>query len=260
MFLNRIIEKKREEVEALKRARPLAEVKRAIADRPPALDFRGALAGRECAIIAEVKRSSPSRGRMVEDFRPVETARLYERSGAAAVSVLTEKNFFEGSGEYLSEIKQAVKLPILRKDFIIDPYQIYETRGLGGDALLLIAGLLDEDRLRDFIAAAAELGLDQLVEVHTRADLDRALAAGAGVIGINNRDLQTFSTDLQTTLDLLPFIPGGRLVVSESGIRSRPDVDMLTHRGVHAFLIGEELVRSGDIRKKMAELLGHARD
>ncbi len=255
-ILDRIIEKKREEVEVLKRARPLSKLKQILKDRPPALDFRGALAARQCAIIAEVKRSSPSRGRMVEDFRPVEIACLYERSGAAAVSVLTEKNFFEGRGEYLSEIKQAIAIPVLRKDFIIDPYQIYETRALGGDALLLIAGLLDGNRLRDFIAVAAELGLDQLVEVHNREELERALEAGAGLIGINNRDLQTFTTDLRTTLDLFPFVPGGRLVVSESGIRSRSEIDLLVRSGLRAFLIGEELVRSGDIGKKMRELLG----
>lgn len=258
MILDRIVLKKKEEIEAQKRTKPLAEIMRALEEPPPSRDFKNALTGRACAIIAEVKRSSPSRGRLIEDFRPIATASLYERSGAAAVSVLTEKHFFEGDGRFLTEVKQAVEIPILRKDFIIDPYQIYETRALGADALLLIAGLLGEERLHDYIGLAAGLDLAALVEVRDRGELEKALAAGADVIGINNRDLQTFSTDLRTTLDLLPLVPKGRIVVSESGIHTRADIERLTRVGAKAFLIGEALMRSGNIAEKMRELTADA--
>lgn len=254
MILDRIVSKKKEEIETRKRENPPAKLMRALEELPPCRDFRSSLADGSCAIIAEVKRSSPSRGRLVDDFRPVTTALIYEQSGAAAVSVLTEKIFFEGDGRFLTEVKQAVEIPVLRKDFIIDPYQIYETRVLKADALLLIAGLLDEDRLRDFIGLAAGLDLAALVEVHDRGELEKTLAAGAEIIGINNRDLQTFSVDLRTTLDLLPLIPKDKIVVSESGIQTRADIERLMRAGVRAFLIGEALMRSGNIAEKMREL------
>ena len=264
MILDRIVEKKREEIAALKRLRPLAEIRRELRDAAPARDFRGALVGKPCAIVAEVKRSSPSKGRFLEDFRPVEIARTYERSGAAAVSVLTEKHFFEGDGAYLTAIKEAVAIPVLRKDFIFDPYQIYESKRLGADALLLIAALFDTSRLGYFIALTEELGLTPLVEVHDREELGRALEAGARVIGINNRNLRTFVTDISTTVDLISEIKGAgiksagdRLVVSESGIASRGDIERLMAAGADAFLIGETLIRAGDIAGKMRELLGH---
>ena len=257
-ILDRIVEKKREEVEALKQSRPLAEIKQAIQDRPPTLDFQGAIAGKDCAIIAEVKRSSPSKGRMIEDFRPLALASLYERSGAAAISVLTEKHFFEGDGRYLSEIRQAVQVPLLRKDFIIDPYQIYEARVLGADALLLIAGLLDLGQLREYIDLASGLGLAALVEVHDRLELDKAVSSGAEILGINNRNLKSFTIDLKTTIELSPLVPKSRVVVSESGIHSRRDIAALMHAGVHAFLIGEILVRSGNIAEKIRELMTDA--
>ncbi len=261
MILDQIVEKKREEVSALKISRPLSEIKRRLKDHPPALDFKGALSGRECSIIAEVKRRSPSKGRLLEDFQPMGIASVYERNGAAAISVLTERYFFEGDGEYLSAIKEIVEIPVLRKDFILDPYQIYETKLLGADALLLITALLDPPRLQDYIGLSAELGLTPLVEVHDREELGRALDAGAQVIGINNRNLRTFATDLQTTIDLLPIIQtggvsGDRIVVSESGIHSREDIERLMRAGVGAFLIGEALIRSGNIADKLRELLG----
>jgi indole-3-glycerol phosphate synthase len=202
-----------------------------------------------------VKSRSPSRGRIREDFDPFKIAAIYQENGAAAVSVLTDEEFFEGDRRYLSGIRKAVDLPLLRKDFIIDPYQIYETRMLGGDALLLIARLLAEEHLREYIRLAESVDLSPLVEVHTREELDKALASGAEIIGINNRDLKTFSTDLGVTLDLAPFIPGDRLVVSESGINTRGDIEILMKAGIHSFLVGEALMRAEDIGGKLRELL-----
>jgi indole-3-glycerol phosphate synthase len=255
MILDRIVEKKKEELEQQKISQPLSEIKRYLADQKMPRDFKGALMAKPRAIIAEVKRSSPSKGRLVNDFHPVEIASLYEGNGAAAISVLTEKHFFEGDGTYLSEIKNSVHIPVLRKDFIIDPYQIYETKFLGGDALLLIACLLDQGQLNGYIGLAAELGLAALVEVHDRSDLEKAVYAKADLIGINNRNLKTFTIDLQTTIDLVQEIPDGSIVVSESGIQSRQDIERLESFGVHAFLIGEVLMRSGNIPKKLSELL-----
>jgi indole-3-glycerol phosphate synthase len=255
-ILDQIVSFKRREIESVKRARPLAELKEVLSGLPPARDFRAALRRRRCAIIAEVKRSSPSRGRLVDAFDPVETAKIYDEGGAAAISVLTERNFFEGDGSFLGRIKQVTGVPLLRKDFIIDSYQIYETMILGGDALLLIAGLLEIVQLSEFIGIADELGITSLVEVHDPGQLEKALRAGAQVIGINNRNLRTFETDLKTTLDLLPSIPQGVIAVSESGIRSRLDVELLMRGGVHAFLVGEALMSSADVPKKIRELAG----
>jgi indole-3-glycerol phosphate synthase len=256
MILDRIVEAKRKEVAHLKGERSLDRLKEAVGDLPPPRDFRAAIIRCPCAIIAEVKRSSPSRGRIREDFDPIEIAAIYQRNGAAAISVLTDEKFFEGSRTYLSGIRKVVDLPLLRKDFIIDPYQIYETRVLGGDALLLIARLLEGEQLREYIDLAESVGLSSLVEVHTREELDKALASGAQIIGINNRDLRTFSTDLRITLDLAPSIPRDRIVVSESGIDSRADIERLMEAGIRSFLVGEALMRAEDIGGKLRELLG----
>jgi indole-3-glycerol phosphate synthase len=256
MILDRIVEAKRKEVAHLKGVRRLARLKRDIGDLPPPRDFRSAISRFPRSIIAEVKRRSPSRGRIREDFDPFKIATLYEEHGAAAVSVLTDEEFFEGSRTYLSGIRKVVDLPLLRKDFIIDPYQIYETRVLGGDALLLIARLLEGEQLREYIDLAESVGLSSLVEVHTREELDKALASGAQIIGINNRDLRTFSTDLGITLDLAPSIPRDRIVVSESGIDSRADIERLMEAGIRSFLVGEALMRAEDIGGKLRELLG----
>jgi indole-3-glycerol phosphate synthase len=255
MILGRIVEAKRKEVASLKEARPLSRLEEAMKDLPIPRDFKGAINRPAPAIIAEVKRRSPSRGRIREDFDPFEIAALYQENGAAAVSVLTDEEFFEGSRTHLSGIRKIVDLPLLRKDFIIDPYQIYETRIIGGDALLLIACLLEEGQLREYIRLTEALGLSVLVEVHTRGELDKALAAGAEIIGINNRDLETFSTDLGTTLDLAPCIRGNRIVVSESGINTREDIEALMKAGIHSFLVGEALMGAGDIGAKLRELL-----
>ena len=255
MFLQKILETKREEIQERKVLLPLSELKRRLAESPPPLDFDGAIRSRDRALVAEVKRSSPSRGRIREDFDPVAIARIYAEGGAAAVSVLTESRFFEGRDSFLRDIRQNIGLPLLRKDFIIDPYQIYETRFLGGDALLLITRALDDGRLKEFIRLSSELGLASLVEIHDEADLEKALSSGAGIIGINNRDLSTFATDLEVSLRLAPLVPQGMTVISESGIRSRSDIQRLESAGIHAFLVGETLMREKDIGRKMKELL-----
>jgi indole-3-glycerol phosphate synthase len=256
MILDRIVEAKRKEVASMKELRPLSRLEEALRNLSLPRDFRRAISNLPCAIIAEVKRHSPSKGRIREDFNPFKIATIYQENGAAAVSVLTDEEFFEGRRTYLSDIREIVDLPLLRKDFIIDPYQIYETRVLGGDALLLIASLLEEEQLREFIRLTKALSLSPLVEVHTREELDKALAAGAEIIGINNRDLRTFSTDLGISLDLIPFIPGNRIVVSESGINTRDDIETLMKARIHSFLIGEALMRAEDIGGKLRELLG----
>jgi indole-3-glycerol phosphate synthase len=255
MILDRIVHAKKKEVAHLKVHMPLSRLEGAMRDRPPPRDFRGAVSSLPCSIIAEVKRRSPSKGRIREDFDPLKIAVLFQENGAAAVSVLTDVEFFDGSKTYLSGIREIVDLPLLRKDFIIDPYQIYETRILGGDALLLIARLMEEEQLREYIRLSESLGLSPLVEVHTRKELEKALSAGAEIIGINNRDLRTFSTDLGITLDLAQSVPGNIILVSESGINTREDIKILTKAGVHSFLIGEALMRAEDIGEKLRELL-----
>jgi indole-3-glycerol phosphate synthase len=256
VILDKIVAVKRDEVARLKKTTPLAQLQKAVGDLPPARDFRGAISRRSCAIIAEVKRSSPSKGRIRAAFDPVQIARIYQEHGAQTVSVLTDAQFFEGTGAYLAAIKKAITLPLLRKDFIIDAYQIYESRVLGADALLLIAAILKQGQMQEYIGLAEQLGLAPLVEVHTKDELAKALAAGAQIIGINNRDLQTFTTDLKRTLELMPMIPKGKIVVAESGISSRKDIELLMGAGVHCFLIGEALMRAKDIGKKLKELLG----
>jgi indole-3-glycerol phosphate synthase len=260
MILDRIVAAKREEVASSKKTTPLARLQGAVMDLPSTRDFRQAISYRPCAIIAEVKRSSPSKGRIRKDFDPVKIAAIYQEHGARAVSVLTDKQFFEGKGAYLTAIKNAIALPLLRKDFIIDAYQIYETRVLGGDALLLIAAILEQGQLREYIQLSEQLGLATLVEVHTKPELGKALAAGAEIIGINNRDLKTFSTDLKRTLELTPMIPKGTIAVAESGISTRKDIELLMATGVNCFLIGEALMRADDIGKKLRELLGKGAD
>ncbi len=256
MILDRIVEVKREEVARLKSSTSLDAMKQAALDRPAPRNFEAAVSGADCAVIAEVKRSSPSKGRIRDDFDPLAIASLYEENGAAAISVLTDETFFEGKKAYLSEIQKRVSIPLLRKDFIIDPCQICETRIIGADAVLLIAAILDDIMLVQFIELAESLGLAPLVEIHSREELARVLAAGAGIIGINNRNLKTFSTNLATSLELAPLVPAGRVVVSESGIEGRGDVERLMTAGIHTFLVGETLMRAPDIGAALRELLG----
>lgn len=256
MFLEKIVKAKQEEIEQSKGRIPLAELKSRARDLAPPRDLVAALDRRACNVIAEIKKSSPSKGRLRDDFDPLQIASVYAENGASALSVLTDRQFFEGEKSYLAEIRNAVKIPLLRKDFIIDPYQIYETRVLGGDALLLIARLLDAKKLSDYLELSRALGLSSLVEIHNGEDLEKALAAGARLMGINNRDLGTFTTDLDASLKLAPLIPKGVSVVSESGIKTRKDIETLMDAGIHSFLIGETLMRADDMGRKLRELMG----
>ncbi len=256
MILEKIVEVKKKEVAILRGSTTFDSMLKAALDTSRPRDFKAAIAGADCSIIAEVKRSSPSKGRIRDDFDHVAIATLYEASGAVAISVLTDEQFFEGKKEYLSDIKKTVSLPVLRKDFIIDPYQICEARIIGADAILLIAGILEDPKLQEMIEMARSLTMEPLVEVHSRDELERALAAGAQIIGINNRNLKTFVTDLKTSLELAPLIPDGRIVVSESGIETRGDIEMLVNNDIHTFLIGETLMRASDMGCKLRELQG----
>jgi indole-3-glycerol phosphate synthase len=259
MILDDIVAYKKEELAATKRGTPLADQKRRAADAGPTRGFGAALtAAGGIKLIAEVKKASPSKGVIREDFDPVRIAATYQESGATCLSVLTEKKYFQGSLEYLGAVRRAVGLPLLRKDFIVDEYQIYEARAAGADAILLIAACLDRRQLENCLGVAAGLGLDVLVESHTYPELDKTLLAGARIVGINNRDLTSFKVSLQTTFDLLKDIPDDRIVVSESGIATRDDVVKLEKAGVDAVLVGESLMREKDMGKKVKELLGRS--
>ncbi|MBI3995772.1 MAG: indole-3-glycerol phosphate synthase TrpC, partial [Nitrospirae bacterium] len=247
----------REAVRSSKLRRPSADLKRRIKDREAPRDFAGSLSSNAgLKLIAELKQASPSQGLLRDRFDPAGIARIYEEEGATAVSVLTEERFFRGSLEYLSIVRKAVSRPLLRKDFVLDEYQVYEARAFDADAVLLIAAILDDNRLSDFQALAGDLGMNALVEVHTEEEVDRALRAGAGLIGINNRDLTTFKTDLKTTFRLIRGIPDDRIVVSESGIARSKDVERLIEAEADAVLIGETFMKSPDIRGKIRELFG----
>jgi indole-3-glycerol phosphate synthase len=248
--LARILARKREEV-AERRARvPLAELESRIADAPPVRGFAHAIKARiargEAAVIAEVKKASPSKGVIRPDFDPAAIARSYEAGGAACLSVLTDVDFFQGADEYLIAAREACSLPVLRKDFVVDEYQLHEARALGVDAVLLIAAALDDARLADYAALAADLGLDALAEVHDAAELERVLRLPLPLVGINNRDLRTFEVSLDATLALKDRIPADRVLVTESGILARADVARMRGAGVHAFLVGEAFMRAVD--------------
>ena len=247
-ILDEIVARKWQEVAAAKAATSDAELERLVADRPPCRGFAAALRRPgEVAVIAEVKKASPSAGVIRPDFDPVAVARTYERHGAACLSVLTDADFFQGSRADLRAVRAAVSLPVLRKDFVLDRRQLLEARADGADAALLIAEILPGDRLATLHREAVALGLDVLVELHDADQLPRVLDAGATLVGINNRDLRTFQTRLDHTLDLLPRVPAGVTVVSESGIRDRADLDRLAAAGASAVLVGESLMRSADI-------------
>jgi indole-3-glycerol phosphate synthase len=254
-ILARIVSRKREELAAS--AAPLAELERCVRlhDRR---DFRAALESRTPAVIAEIKKASPSKGVLSPDFDPVRLARSYEQGGASALSVLTDGPFFQGSLDHLAAARSATRLPVLRKDFTIDPYHVIEAAAHGADAILLIVAILDEARIREYASLAAEYGMASVVEVHDDAELDTALAAGASVIGVNNRDLHTFQVTLETSLRLAPRIPKPVLKVSESGIHSAADVRLLTQAGYQAFLVGEHLMKSGDAAASLQALVGSA--
>jgi indole-3-glycerol phosphate synthase len=257
-ILERILAVKREEVAAAARAKPLPLLRREAEAAPPPMDFAGALRARiaagRAAVIAEIKKASPSKGVLREVFRPAELAASYARYGASCLSVLTDVEFFQGSPEHLAQARLAAGLPTLRKDFLTDPYQVYEARVLGADCVLLIAAALDLPQMRDLEAISAALGMAVLVEVHEAAELDRALTLRTPLLGINNRDLRTFETRLDTTLRLLERIPAGRLVITESGISSPQDVALMRRHGVHCFLVGEAFMRAADPGVELARL------
>lgn len=256
-ILEEIAEKRRERVARAKARVSEETFLRGVEDAPPARSLTRAILGQKgAAIIAEYKIASPSAGTIREDLTPEDAAGAYEAGGAAAISVITEPDFFRGEGGFLARARNACSLPVLRKDFILEPFQVLESRALHADAILLICALLGPGELSGLMREARQLGMECLVEVHHEEELDRALAAGAGLIGINNRNLKTFEVSLDTTPRLMARVPGGVTVVAESGIRTRDDIAMLYLAGARGFLIGETLMRAPDPGAKLKELLG----
>jgi indole-3-glycerol phosphate synthase len=259
-ILDNIVATKREEVAKAKGDCPESTLRRRLADAPPPRDFFAALAaGPPIQLIAEVKKASPSKGVIRADFDPVAIARTYQQHGASCISVLTDEQYFQGSLDYLRQVRAAVDLPVLRKDFIIDPYQVVEARAAGADAVLLIAECLDDESLARLHNAIVELGMTPLVELYDPANLPRVLQIGARLIGVNNRNLHTFEVDLEHTLRLRRQVPADRLLVGESGIRNRSDVERLEAAGVQAMLVGESLLVLPDVGVAVDELLGTVR-
>jgi indole-3-glycerol phosphate synthase len=257
-ILRKILARKREEVSARRSRDSLGSLEQRIAEQSPVRGFSRALqervAAAEPAVIAEVKKASPSKGVIRADFQPGQIAASYQAGGASCLSVLTDVDFFQGADSYLQEARAACELPVLRKDFTVDPYQVIEARAIGADAILLIVAALDDDQMRELAAVAAQVGVDVLVEVHDRAELERALELETPLIGINNRDLHTFETRLETTLELLPYIPGDRLVVTESGIHTAEDVALMRNHQVYGFLVGEAFMRAPEPGEKLRDM------
>jgi indole-3-glycerol phosphate synthase len=257
MILDAIVADKRIEVAAAKERRSLVELKERIEVVDPPRNFRAALRKDGISLIAEIKRASPSKGDMLPGVEAIQLAALYEANEARAISVLTDQKYFKGTLEDLTAVHQQVAIPCLRKEFIIDPYQIYEARAAQADAILLIVRILDDAQLKDYRQLAESLGMGVLVETHTKPEIDRAIESGAHIIGINNRDLDTLEVDVKRSLELKRHVPGGHTLVSESGIYTRKHVKMLEEGGVDAILVGESLLTSGNIQEKIQELLGH---
>ncbi len=258
-ILDEILDAKRDELERAQRETPLSELQERVKGAPFPLNLSGALWGETVRLIAEVKKASPSKGVIVEDYDPASIAAEYAANGAAAVSVLTEADHFQGSLAHLEAVKAVVGpqgLPVLRKDFIFDPYQLFESRAAGADAVLLIVAALSAAQLRELLAAAQTIWLQALVEVHDEAELETALAAGAEIIGVNHRDLRTFEVDRSLSLRLRPLVPAGRLLVAESGIESAADVRRLKGAGFDGILVGEALLTAKDRPAKVRELAG----
>ncbi len=263
MSIDKIILFKKEELKERKRHLPLLELKERIRDLEETRDFIGSLCSGndnhrpKTRIIAEIKKASPSRGIIREDFDPVKIANIYESNGATAISVVTDRNFFHGEIVYIPSIRSSTTIPLLRKDFIFDEYQVYEGRAFGADAILLIAAIMERGKLEDMSALSNEIGMASLVEIHTERDLEKILSLSCKVelIGINNRNLDTFEVDINTTLGLIKDIPEESLVVSESGIDNSDDIKRLKKEGVDVFLVGEALMKEADIGKKLRELL-----
>lgn len=255
MILDDIKAYRTEQLKREKEKTPFDEIKKAAEKiNVPCKDFLGALSCGDISVIAEVKKASPSKGVIQPNFDPINTAIAYQKAGAAAISCLTEEHYFQGSSEYLKGIREKVDLPILRKDFIFDPYQIYEARVIGADAILLIAAMLDKNTIKEYRKIAEDLGLQVLAESHNEEELEKVLEAGCTITGINNRNLKTFEVSLETTQRLSRLIPSDRTIVAESGIKNSEDVKFLKSCGAKAFLIGETLMRSGDIAAAMREL------
>ena len=257
-ILRRIIARKYEEVAERRPQRSLGSLEQAIGEQSATRGFASALqaqvAAQSAAVIAEVKKASPSKGVIREDFQPDQIASSYQQGGATCLSVLTDVDFFQGGDDFLIQARAACELPVLRKDFTVDPYQVIEARAIGADAILLIAAALEHGQMLELAATAAEVGVDVLVEVHDRAELDRALELETPLLGINNRDLHTFDTRLETTLELLGHIPDDRVVITESGIHTESDVALMREHGVHAFLVGEAFMRAQEPGEKLREL------
>lgn len=258
MILQEIVNNTRLELEETKRRMPLKKLEKMTLEQPAPLDLALAIRGGDVKLIAEIKKASPSRGIIRDDFDQLTIAQTYASNGAAAISVLTEPKYFQGSLDYIKQIGDELgdkKIPLLRKDFIFDPYQIYQSRAYGADSLLLIVAILEPDRLKELLSLSHRLGMKCLAEVHNESELEVALESGAGIIGINNRNLDTFEVDLATTERLRPLIPTDRLVVSESGIKNRDDMTRLREWGINAALVGEALMSAPDIAEKMKGLL-----
>lgn len=257
-ILQRIVAVKREEIAAAQKKRPLAVVREDAERRVLTRDFEGALraklAAGQPAVIAEIKKASPSKGVLREDFIPADIAQSYAEAGAACLSVLTDRDFFQGSPDYLKQARASCDLPVLRKDFMVDAYQVYDARAMGADCILLIAACLDDARMAELEAVARGLNMAVLVEVHDREELQRALKLKTRLVGINNRNLRSFEVSLQTTLDMLPDVPADRLLVTESGILAREDVTRMREAGVHAFLVGEAFMRADEPGEALARL------
>jgi indole-3-glycerol phosphate synthase len=256
--LKKILQRKWEEITERAQHRSMEQLRHQVADMAEPRGFlaaiRSALAQHRPAVIAEIKKASPSKGVIREAFDPVQIARSYEQGGATCLSVLTDQDFFQGSDAYLMRAKQACAIPVLRKDFIVDPYQVFAARAIGADCILLIVAALDDAALLELSQLAAQLGLDVLVEVHDSEELQRALRLSVPLIGINNRNLRTFDTSLETTLQLLEAIPQDRIVVTESAIHSQEDVALMREHGVNAFLVGEAFMRAAEPGDKLREL------
>lgn len=255
MILDEIVEYKKEFVASAMAATPLDVLQDQLEQVSPTRDFRAALRQEGISLIAEVKKASPSKGVMLKDMDPIGLATLYEECGAACISILTDEKYFQGSLEDFMQVRRGIKLPCIRKEFIIDPYQIYESRVAEADAILLIVRILSDDQLREYRELAESLGMSVLVETHDEAEISRALDSGARIIGVNNRDLSTFEVDYTRTLDLKRHVPGGVVLVSESGIHTRDQVKRLDDGGVDAMLVGEAFVTSPNITSKVQELL-----
>ncbi|WMP17817.1 indole-3-glycerol phosphate synthase TrpC [Thiothrix lacustris] len=257
-ILQKILRTKQEEIAARSAVRPLAQLAEEAASASPVRGFiqsmRQRIAAGDSAVIAEIKKASPSKGLIRADFDPPAIAASYERGGAACLSVLTDAPYFQGHESYLQTARAACQLPVIRKDFIVDPYQVFEARAIGADCILLIVAALADAQTKDLYALATELGMDALIEVHDKDELERALRLNAPLIGINNRNLRTFETSLQTTIDLLPDVPEEVLLVTESSIHTQADVKLMRDHGVHAFLVGEAFMRAQDPGSELNKL------